>query len=69
MIQVDPRGIRLLVCTAGDCYHYEYVKDDVKHCPSCGTEQVVRPVDCASSMHNEPGGCDNPECWKYHEKR
>lgn len=63
-LQVDPRGVKLLICSR--CHNSVYV--EVNHCPYCGNEDEPRHlVDCASSLHNESPGCDNPTCWKYYE--
>jgi len=62
MIYIDPRKKELLVCSCG---HTETTITRV--CIICGIlNKMIRYVSCADLYHNEPCGCQNPECWKYH---
>lgn len=69
MIQLDPQGNCIINC---DCGYFEFatnVSIVLQYCPSCKKEFDIQEVFCADINHNEPEGCGNPKCWKYHEKQ
>lgn len=58
----------LFVCLR--CNRCAKIERKTTVCPACGHDHgdaaVTRNVTCADISHNDPGGCQNKQCWKHH---
>lgn len=57
---------RLLICSCGVT---GVATPELRVCPKCRQVPDVQLVECANPYHNEPEGCQNPECWKFRKDR